>query len=95
MKIDKKNVNKLSKLARLSFNDDEAKTMLVDFQQMLKFVDKLAEVNTDNVTPLTHVHNDSNIYRSDKIYNLNIKEEVLKNAPNYNSDYIKVPKVIS
>ena len=35
------------------------------------------------------------IYRLDKIYNLNIKEEVLKNAPNHNSDYIKVPKVIS
>ena len=76
MKIDKKNVNNLSKLSRLSFNDDEAKTMLVDLQQMLKFVDKLSELNTDNVKPLTHVHSDSNIYRSDKIYNLNIKEKV-------------------
>ena len=94
MKINKSKVEKLAKLSRLSFNDQEIDAMISDLEEMLKFVDKLNEINTDDISPLTHIHGANNIYRNDYPKNLDIKTKILENAPNHNSDYIKVPKVL-
>ena len=94
MKINKEIVNKLAKLARLNFSKDEADAMVSDLQKMLKFINKLNEINTDKTPPLNHIHSASNIYREDEVKKISIKSEILKNAPNKNSDYIKVPKVV-
>jgi len=94
MKINKLKVEKLAKLSRLNFNDQEIDAMISDLEEMLKFVDKLNEINTDDISPLTHIHAANNIYRDDCPKNLDIKTQILENAPNHNSDYIKVPKVL-
>jgi len=94
MKINKLKVEKLAKLSRLNFNDQEIDAMISDLEEMLKFVDKLNEINTDDISPLTHIHGANNIYRNDYPKNLDIKTKILENAPNHNSDYIKVPKVL-
>ena len=94
MKINKSKVEKLAKLSRLSFNDQEIDAMISDLEEILKFVDKLNEINTDDISPLTHIHGANNIYRNDYPKNLDIKTKILENAPNHNSDYIKVPKVL-
>ena len=94
MKINKLKVEKLAKLSRLSFNDQEIDAMISDLEEMLKFIDKLNEINTDDISPLTHIHLANNIYRDDYPKNLDIKTKILENAPNHNSDYIKVPKVL-
>jgi len=94
MKINKEKVKKLAKLARLSFNKQEIESMVSDLEKMLKFVEKLNEVNTEDILPLTHIHQETNIYREDNQQTLDIKTKILKNAPNHNSDYIKVPKVL-
>ena len=94
MKINKEKVKKLAKLARLSLDNQDVESMVSDLQKMLKFVEKLNEINTENIPPLTHIHQNTNIYREDKANNLELKNKILNNAQNHNSDYIKVPKVL-
>ncbi|MAQ32174.1 MAG: Asp-tRNA(Asn)/Glu-tRNA(Gln) amidotransferase GatCAB subunit C [Flavobacteriales bacterium] len=94
MKIDKNTIDNLSKLARLKFSNDESKDMVNDLQKMLKFINKLNEIDTEQVSPLNYIHNISNIYREDEVENIDVKNKIIKNAPNHNSDYIKVPKVV-
>jgi len=94
MQINKETVNKLAKLARLNFSKDEAEAMVLDLKKMLKFINKLDEINTDDIKPLNHIHLASNIYRDDEAKNRDVKTKILENAPNHNSDYIKVPKVV-
>jgi len=95
MKITEKNIQDLAKLAKLSFSEKEAKNMFVDFRKILNFIEKLDSVNTDNVQPLTHIHETTNIYRKDVVVNAEFKSSMLKQAANHNSDYIKVPKIIN
>ena len=94
MKINKLKVEDLARLSRLSFSDQEMESMISELEEILMFADKLNEVNTDSISPLTHIHGANNIYRDDISKNLDIKKKILENAPNHNSDYIKVPKVL-
>lgn len=94
MKINKPLIRKLSKLARLNFRKEAEENIFLDFKEMLKFINKLDEINTENIAPLTHVHDKTNFYREDAVINLDIKDSILENSPNHNSDYIKVPKIM-
>ena len=95
MEINKEKVQKLAKLARLMFTSKETKSMQVDLKKILTFINKLDELNADDVSPLTHIHNNAISTREDQAIKTNIKAEILKNSPNHNSDYVKVPKVLS
>tara|TARA_B110000014_G_C19597571_1_gene316921 strand:+ start:139 stop:432 length:294 start_codon:yes stop_codon:yes gene_type:complete len=95
MKITKQKIQDLAKLAKLSFSEKEAKNMFSDFRKILHFIEKLDKVNTDNIDPLTHIHENTNVYRKDIVVNSVFKNSMLKQAANHNSDYIKVPKIIN
>ena len=95
MKITEKKIQDLAKLSKLSFSEKEAKNMFSDFRKILNFIEKLDQVNTDNIEPLTHIHQQTNIYRKDVFINSEFKRAMLKQAANHNSDYIKVPKIIN
>ena len=94
MKIDSEMIARLAELARLNLNEAEAKKMQEDLSKMLKFVDQLNAVNTDNVEPLTYINDTTNVLRKDEVEQIISREEALKNVPQKNSDYILVPKVI-
>lgn len=94
MKLDKKTVEKIADLAKLEF-DEEAKTAIInDLNKILRFVDKLNELNTDDVEPLIYITEEQNALREDKVTHQISKEDALKNVPIHDSDYIKVPKFI-
>lgn len=93
-KIDIKTVDEIAHLARLEFKDDAKEEILNDINRMLTFVDKLNEMNTDNVEPLIYMTNEKNIMRDDVAESTITQKEALKNAPKKDSDYFKVPKVI-
>jgi aspartyl-tRNA(Asn)/glutamyl-tRNA(Gln) amidotransferase subunit C len=93
-KIDIKTVDEIAHLARLEFNDESKNEVLNDLNRMLTFIDKLNELDTNNVEPLIYMTNESNILREDKPEITVSQKEALKNAPNKDSDYFKVPKVI-
>ena len=94
MKVNNKLVEHLAHLSRLDFDDDSKEKMKFDFEKILDFVDKLEEVDTDNVEPLSYMSSELNVLREDKVEQLLTQEQALKNAPVNDTDYIRIPKVI-
>ena len=64
MKLDESTVDRIAYLSKLEFNEDEKKAILNDMNQMLSFVERLKEVNTENVEPLIHMSDDVNVLRA-------------------------------
>lgn len=93
-KIDIKTVDEIAHLARLEFTDEAKGEILNDMNRMLAFVDKLNELNTDNVEPLIYMTEERSVLREDEAKQTVTQQEALKNAPKKDSDYFKVPKVI-
>ncbi|HRK52587.1 MAG TPA: Asp-tRNA(Asn)/Glu-tRNA(Gln) amidotransferase subunit GatC [Cyclobacteriaceae bacterium] len=94
MKIDKETLSKMAHLARLEIDEKDAPKMLEDMSKMVSFVEKLNEVDTEGIEPLTTMSHEVNALREDVVKNQLSKEEVLKNAPKKDSDFFRVPKVL-
>ncbi|MCK5456255.1 MAG: Asp-tRNA(Asn)/Glu-tRNA(Gln) amidotransferase subunit GatC [Melioribacteraceae bacterium] len=94
MSVTKKDVEHIAKLAKLEFNDDEITNYTDDLNKILEYVDKLNELDTENVEPLYHPIEGSNVFREDKLKESVDTEDALKNAPESTHEYFKVPKVI-
>ena len=94
MKVDSKTVDQIAHLARLEFDNDAKDQMIKDMNNMLAFVEKLNELDTDNVEPLIYMTEESNVLRADEVHPEITQDEALSNAPKKDSDYFKVPKVI-
>lgn len=93
-KINSKTVDEVAHLARLEFSDEAKVEIENDMNRMLSFVDKLNELNTDNIEPLIYMNTETNVMRADEPIKSLTQKEALKNAPKKDSDYFKVPKVI-
>ena len=94
MAIDLKTVKHISKLARISVNDEKAKKLEKDLNSIFKWIEQLNELNTDKVEPLTSIAETRLRLREDKILSENIRDEILNNSPKDNKDYFVVPKVV-
>ena len=94
MSIDLKTINHISKLSRISVDEKRAKKLAGDLNSIFDFIEKLNELKTDNVEPLTSVVETTLKLRSDVIKSKNIREQIVKNSPQDNDDYFVVPKVI-
>lgn len=94
MKIDKDTLNKIAHLARLEFNEKDAEKMTEDMNNILSFVEKLNEVNTDGVEPLTTMSHEINALREDEAKPHLDRDLALKNAPKKDPEYFRVPKVL-
>ncbi len=85
---------KLSLLSRLQFDDKEKIIIKQDLEKMIRFIDKLNEIDTSAVKPLLHINEDVNIFREDQLQPMCSNEEALRNAPVKDETFFKVPKVI-
>ncbi len=94
MKVTIKDVEYIAKLARLEYSDEEKKTFTEQFNTILAYIEKLNELNTGDVEPLSHVIELSNVVREDEVKPSLPVDEVLKNAPSKTDAFFKVPKVI-
>ena len=94
MEITDKKINEIANLAKLEFNDNEKIKIKNDLKKIVNFFDKLSEVNTENVEPLIYMSDFKNKLREDLVKQEISKEDALKNAPDKDSDYFKVPKFI-
>lgn len=94
MKIDKETLNKIAHLARLEFDEKDADKMLQDMTNMVSFVEKLNEVDTTGVEPLTTMSHEINALREDEVKHHLEHNLALKNAPKKDDNYFRVPKVI-
>ena len=94
MTIDLKTVKHISKLSRISIEDEKAKKLEKDLNSIFKWIEQLNQLNTDKVEPLTSIAETTLRLRKDQIISKNIREDILKNSPKDNKDYFVVPKVI-
>ena len=94
MAIDLKTVKHISKLARISIDEKKAKKLAGDLNSIFEFIEKLNQLDTDKVEPLTSIAETKLQLRNDKIKSENIREQILKNSPNENKDFFVVPKVV-
>ena len=94
MTIDLKTVKHISKLARISLEEEKAKKLADDLNSIFDFIEKLNELKTDNVEPLTSIAETTLKLRADEIKSQNIRDQILKNSPEDNKDFFVVPKVV-
>ena len=94
MSIDLKTIKHISKLSRISVDEKKAEKLAGDLNSIFNFIEKLNELNTDNVEPLTSVAETTLKFRSDEVKNQNIREQIIKNSPEDNEDFFVVPKVV-
>jgi aspartyl-tRNA(Asn)/glutamyl-tRNA(Gln) amidotransferase subunit C len=94
MSIDLKTIKHISKLSRISLDEKRAEKLADDLNSIFEFIEKLNELKTDNVKPLTSIAETTLKFRSDEIKSKNIREQIIKNSPKDNEDYFVVPKVI-
>ena len=94
MTIDLKTIKHISKLSRISVDDVKADKLAGDLNSIFDFIEKLNELDTDNVEPLTSVAEITLKLRVDEVKSGNIREQVLKNSPDENEDFFVVPRVV-
>ena len=94
MTIDLKTVKHISKLSRISIDDNKAKKLSKDLNSIFSFIEKLDELDTKNTEPLTSIAETTLKLRKDEIKSENIREDILKNSPDKNKDFFVVPKVV-
>ena len=94
MEITNKLIQDIAALAKLEFDEQSAEQMKADLEKIIGFVDKLNEIDTEGVDPLIYLSEEVNVLREDEIKAVVSQVEALKNAPEKDSDYFKVPTVL-
>jgi aspartyl-tRNA(Asn)/glutamyl-tRNA(Gln) amidotransferase subunit C len=94
MTINLKTIKHISKLSRISVDDAKANKLAGDLNSIFDFIEKLNELNTDNVEPLTSVAETTLKLRVDEVKSENIRDQILKNSPEENEDFFVVPRVV-
>lgn len=94
MKIDKETLHKMAHLARLEIDPSKEAGYIKDLEEILTWVEKLNELDTEGVEPLTNMSFEINAFREDKEGNPLSHERALRHAPKKDDDYFRVPKVM-
>ena len=94
MEVNSKLIQDLSRLAKLKFDEQAAEKMKGDLDKIIGFVNKLSEIDTEGIKPLIYLSKEVNVLRLDEIKHEVSKENALRNAPQKDSDYFKVPTVL-
>ena len=94
MSVNADQVRHVARLARLALSDDEIAKMVPELNNILGWVEQLGEVDTDGVEPLTAVIDNKLRLRDDVVNDGNVRDDVLKNAPDAQHGFFAVPKVI-
>lgn len=94
MKIDRSLLEKIAHLSRLEIDEKDVDKMLADMTAIVDWVEKLNEVDTEGIQPLTTMSHEVNVVRSDEVKDHLDHEKALSQAPKKDENYFRVPKVI-
>lgn len=92
--IDDITIEYLGILAKLELSDEEKEQAKLDMSRMLNYIDKLSELDTKGVEPMSHVFSTQNVFREDEVTNGDCREDILKNAPSVKDGMFKVPRTV-
>jgi len=91
--ITKKDVEHVANLARIKLSEEDTEKFTKQLGDIIKYVDQLNEVDTTGVEPMAHPYPLYNVAREDVVSYKATKEELLKNAPEEENSFFKVPKI--
>lgn len=94
MTINQKDIEKIAHLARINISEEESATLEVKLNSIISMIDKMQEVNTDNVEPMFHALEVTQPLREDKVTESDIRSDALKIAPEVVDSTFIVPQVI-
>ncbi|MHC4637703.1 MAG: Asp-tRNA(Asn)/Glu-tRNA(Gln) amidotransferase subunit GatC [Planctomycetota bacterium] len=93
-KIDEVQVRKVAKLSRLELTDAEVEEFAGQLSAIIDYVEKMNELNTDDVEPMAHCLAITNCLREDVVKESLSVEQVLSNAPQHDDEFFRVPKIL-
>ncbi len=82
-------------LAKLELSDDEKRQAKQDMSKMLNYIDKLNELDTSDIEPMSHVFALQNVFRADVVTNGDGHRQTLENAPGEKNNMFMVPKTFA
>ena len=91
--ISKKDVEHVAKLARIEITEEEKEKFTKQLDDIIKYVEQLNEVDTTGVEPMAHAYPLFNVVREDEAKYACTRQELLKNAPQEEDSFFKVPKI--
>ena len=94
MSVTIQKVENIARLAKLSFSDEEKEKFVEQFNQILEYMEKLNELDTDDVEPTYNVLALQDVMRADKVRTWLTQDQATANAPRSNHGFFSVPKVI-
>lgn len=86
-------VEHVAKLARLELSEEEKQKFTKQLGDILKYVEQMNEVDTTGVKPMAHAFDFVNVMREDEVAHEQTKEELMKNAPEEENGFFRVPKI--
>ncbi|SDR11213.1 aspartyl/glutamyl-tRNA(Asn/Gln) amidotransferase subunit C [Virgibacillus subterraneus] len=92
--ISKDQVKHVAHLARLAVTEDEADLFTDQLSSIIEYAEQLNELDTEGVEPTTHVMDLKNVLRKDEPKEWISKEDALKNAPDKQNGYFRVPSIL-
>ena len=93
-KIDDATIEYVGILAQLDLDEAEKEAAGKDMGRMLDYIDKLNELDTEGIEPMSHVFPMNNVFREDVVTNGDDRDNILKNAPESKDGAFKVPKTV-
>ena len=93
-KIDEATMDHVEILAKLALTPQERQKAMDEMEKILTYVEKLNELDTDGIEPMSHVFPVKNVFREDVVTNGDGSAETLANAPLEKDQSFKVPKTI-
>lgn len=93
--IDREQVHKVANLARLEMTVEEEEQIATQMNNILKYFEQLSELDTTDVPPTTRAIDVSNVTRADELRPYPDREAILREAPDQDGDFFKVPKIMN
>lgn len=94
MKVDKETLERIAHLSRLYLKKEEEETLLQNMNNIVDWMEKLNELDTEGVEPLYHITETTNNLREDEVKDELPREKAFFNAPKHDDTFFRVPKVV-
>ncbi len=94
MKITDETIDYVAALSKIELTKEEKEKAKNDLGKILSHIESMNQLDTDNITPMSHVFDLKNVFREDIITNTNNREELLSNAPAKKDGCFMVPKTV-
>ena len=94
MSVTKDEVKHIAQLAKLYFDDAQLETMRKEMETLVDFAQALSRLDTQNLSPLSHIQENENVFDEDVLDDSHDLKALLANAPETSGDYFVVPKVV-